>query len=1173
MDIRVTAHFAWSEIFGRKIAARSKCQLDLSRQYSLIYADLGAEDAQGWNVLAELNKAFDIKLPAEYLRVMDAGFFTFSHFGNGAVPPNTSLHKIFPQSPVPLSVSSATEPMTNTAGFWLTVSLDDIKLFGSLIEIGYASPSGDGDKLSLSAVLARGTVAGKAVSDAIYLASLPNIRLFKLFGFEEVEVRYRFKEARQLNVKGKLRVSLFDEKQYLFEGVLNSDEVNRTFSACLKSAEPDQSVTRLFGDQMRGITFQRLVFGIFARYGDNEDQRTFQVQGTVRVGSAQLTGYIYLHNGKPQVASIKVDKALSIGDVFNQCIPGAPWPTSLIDITFKAGSELYYRSAAGSQLARLETFSCPAEGDLPDRQLSASIDYQNGFNIRALFDLTLVKTLEVVGTIQIAEDGVTADISLGKPIDLFIVTIAASRASQPIGGPAFELSTVEKKSSMGFVGSLWFMQEQFGVDVRVKATRNAKGNTQVDGTLTALSNYPPFLPAGTSLGLRYSKDGGFQVTNWPSFEYLTNAIDFIKTLQKLSDQGSAGCGKLVGFAFEKLLQSKFRVSVSFGTQENDEGVTLVLDGSYTLCVAQTSLTAVAIPFPGLVSIPLPNSISFSELGNYIERALAAAAESFVKALVKNREAIAAVIGLTAGKAAASYAATLACQALIDGVAADAVVATAAETLAAATAAEAGAGAAGALVAGAVVAVADFFSGTGTGTGTGTGGTGTGTGTGTATQSPPVDPRVTITNRVVTLTWGGGQGNARYHAQLLDSAATILLNNPDLAGAARQTQFEFGPEWPSGPYTAQVQGVHEQSATRWAAAPFNRLTAPAQPSAQADTTVPAPAYGVQLSWPPIVGASSYELSTRLPGSATDRVQIEPGADQSLPPAAYAFIFEEASPAGDYRFSVTAKGGHASVASPESEPLTLVRPGQPQDFQASSIGSNVALRWRSVAGALRYQALAQKKGAAPLVIELHAREESGVEHANFALPCPSHSPSVYQVQVWALPGADQVNYVAGVPSAVVEVTITPYATASEMATALHALTIEGSACGTQLIAAFPNLTPDTLAIAMAQGGYPAIETSNGLLAVWPDTPPLELATVLALAYPDPLQFAASQRDQGVPGELCAVNLLKAFPQLGVSEMARAMAKAGYPATDTATGLKVAYPAISPVALSTALVLAYQ
>lgn len=280
-----------------------------------------------------------------------------------------------------------------------------------------------------------------------------------------------------------------------------------------------------------------------------------------------------------------------------------------------------------------------------------------------------------------------------------------------------------------------------------------------------------------------------------------------------------------------------------------------------------------------------------------------------------------------------------------------------------------------------------------------------------------------------------------------------------------------------------------------------------------------------------------------GSATDRVQIEPGADQSLPPATYAFIFEEASQRG---LSLQRNGqGWACIRSESRQRAadactSRPAPGLPgQQYRQQCC---VALAFGCWCIAL--PGIGAEERGCPLVIELHAWEESGVEHADFALPCPSHSPSVYQVQVWALPGADQVNYVAGVPSAVVEVTITPYATASEMATALHALTIEGSACGTQLIAAFPNLTPDTLAIAMAQGGYPAIETSNGLLTVWPDTPPLELATVLALAYPDPLQFAASQRDQGVPGELCAVNLLKAFPQLGVSEMARAMAKAGYP-----------------------------
>ncbi|HBK49455.1 MAG TPA: hypothetical protein DDZ74_09085, partial [Pseudomonas sp.] len=672
MDIRITAHFAWSEIFGGMFATQSKCQLDLSRQYSLIYADLGTGLAEGWDVLAVINRAFKTDLPTGHLRVNDAGFFTFSHFGEGSPPPKTYLDSIFPQSPVPSSVSGTTAPMDNTAGFWLTVSLKDIELFGSLIEIGYDSPAGAGDKLSLSAVLSKGTVAGTAVKEAIYSASLPNIRLFKIFGFENVEVRYRFSTARQLAVKGLLRVSLFDQKEYLFQGALISDDVNKTFSACLQSVEPDESVPRLFDGQMRGISFRRLVFGVFAKYGSTDAQRSIQVQGTVQVGSAQLTGYIYLQNGKPQVASVKVDKTLSIGDVFNQCIPGALWPTSLIDITFMAGTELYYRLASDKQPERLETFACPAAGELPSAPLASSIDYQNGFNIRALFELKLVETLEVIGTIQIGKDGVTADIGLGKPINLFIVTIAAAHASEPSGGPAFELSTVEGKSSMGFVGSIWFMQAPFGVDVSVKTIKNAKGNSQIDCALTALSDHSPFLPKGTSLGLRYSKDGGFQVTNWPSFEYLTKAIDFIKTLQELSKEGSPGCGKLVGFAFEKLLQSKFKMSVSFSTQENDKGVNLLLNGTYTLSVADTSLTAVAIPFPEIVSFPLPNTIEFSELGDYIERALASAAESFVRGLLKNREAIAAVIGLTAGKAAASYAATLACQSLIDGAAADAV---------------------------------------------------------------------------------------------------------------------------------------------------------------------------------------------------------------------------------------------------------------------------------------------------------------------------------------------------------------------------------------------------------------------------------------------------------------------------------------------------------------------
>ncbi|MNG92058.1 hypothetical protein D3C79_509770 [compost metagenome] len=307
----------------------------------------------------------------------------------------------------------------------------------------------------------------------------------------------------------------------------------------------------------------------------------------------------------------------------------------------------------------------------------------------------------------------------------------------------------------------------------------------------------------------------------------------------------------------------------------------------------------------------------------------------------------------------------------------------------------------------------------------------------------------------------------------------------------------------------------------------------------------------------------------------------------------------------------------------------------------------LRWRAVAQVFRYQVLAKREGSSLLVIDLQTRDEGGVVHAEFALASLSNTPVVYHLQVQALPGAGQVDYVAGVPSAVVDVTITSYSTAAEMAAALNALHIEGSQCGTRLLAAFPALTPNTLASAMAQGGYAAqdtsqglmavwpktspldlaaalafaysgpvdwarrmfaqgvpatecasqlvqrfksltlsslanalaqggyasLETSKALLAVWPGTPPLELAAALALAYPDPVQFAASQYAQGITGEACAVNLLKAFPQLGAAELASAMAKAGYLVTDTATGLRAAFSDISPAELSTALVSAYR
>jgi hypothetical protein len=177
--------------------------------------------------------------------------------------------------------------------------------------------------------------------------------------------------------------------------------------------------------------------------------------------------------------------------------------------------------------------------------------------------------------------------------------------------------------------------------------------------------------------------------------------------------------------------------------------------------------------------------------------------------------------------------------------------------------------------------------------------------------------------------------------------------------------------------------------------------------------------------------------------------------------------------------------------------------------------------------------------------------------------------------ALPATASSSTLAGPLSSSVSVTVTTYATAAQMAMALFAQKVDGASCGTQLLQAFPTLTLNDMAVAMAQGGYAAADTSKGLLAAWPQTTPAALSLALVLAYPPaqtPAQSAQTLFKQGVTGAACGTQLLKTFPSITLNDMAVAMAQGGYAAADTAKGLIAAWPQTPPAALSAALVLAY-
>src|SRR5690349_17699300 len=168
MQIGVSGIFQFSEIFGGKLNLTTTCNLAFSGSYSLIYAEMTDLD-----VIAVLNEAFDLGLDGQSLIVDSAGFFTFSAGGGGSS--QATLQSIFPNSPVPATVSDTATPVNNTPSFWLTVQLSDTDsdnsndgLFISLVDIGVAS----GSQLSLSATFASGADAGTAIKSADYALAL-----------------------------------------------------------------------------------------------------------------------------------------------------------------------------------------------------------------------------------------------------------------------------------------------------------------------------------------------------------------------------------------------------------------------------------------------------------------------------------------------------------------------------------------------------------------------------------------------------------------------------------------------------------------------------------------------------------------------------------------------------------------------------------------------------------------------------------------------------------------------------------------------------------------------------------------------------------------------------------------------------------------------------------------
>lgn len=115
------------------------------------------------------------------------------------------------------------------------------------------------------------------------------------------------------------------------------------------------------------------------------------------------------------------------------------------------------------------------------------------------------------------------------------------------------------------------------------------------------------------------------------------------------------------------------------------------------------------------------------------------------------------------------------------------------------------------------------------------------------------------------------------------------------------------------------------------------------------------------------------------------------------------------------------------------------------------------------------------------------------------------------------------------------------------------------------AFPSIDYMKVAEAMAQGGYTPVNTAKGLKAAFPALTPPQQVDALKAAYGEqgPEKFARQSASSDKNATVTAQKLMANFPYLDATSLAIALSRGGgYNAQDTAKGLKVAFPNLSPV-----------
>ena len=798
----------------------------------------------------------------------------------GALAASTTalLAQIAPAAPAPLAgLSGQAMAISTGAYFAAQIDFQPTSLFSRFLQIGSTSAP---PSVWLGAVIDSGSPAATT-----FFADLPDVTIAGTIvlthtdAYQGIHLTYTPAQAGSFTLTGQIALTGIFGSGYAFAVVLSVDDNGLTSTV----TQTSQQIANPFG--VPGIVVSGLTLAVAytwavpAANGQPATPQTsaFSIGGNVLLGPAPAQGQpdtrlsctaaLALISGTPAVFYTVLNADFSIGAFIAQCLTGsgANWPSGFIDITFQAGSKIYYYSPAADPAGTLAT--------LDGTTLSA------GFNVDAQITLTLVTQITLHGLLTVLQDpatnaytGVQAGIALDNPVDLLFVQLASATppaAGQPYtGGPVLAFQT-GAQAAFGLSTGINFFGAAF-LAAQVTVSKGADGGTVFAGHLTAAAPLDPFgvLSCGFTYTTHPGSDSDFAIDGWPDFTWVRNLVDFVSAIKQLADASDGSvCGTLADFIVNSAYSSSFSVTPSVSVSGTN--LVFAFTGTYSLTITGASSPFVSLDLPAF-SVPIPSTTTWDNVPEVLAAGVANASAQFAQDLLSQPDKIALFLAMIVGPSAVSVALELACNSLVDG-----AVAAAAEAAADAIAAVGGAAAAGAAAAAAAAIASSLANSGGGGGGGGGGGT---------TVATPNFRSLAYASGAVTGTWDAASGAAGYTFELLYPSGSVLVQHD--YGLTLTGNLAIDPtQLPAGTYQGQVQGTRGQQTSGWATLPLDRLAGPAATLSYAEPSL-------VVSWPAITAADGYvvqffdptgvQVGTDMPVSS-DTLQAQTAVPDPLPGA--------------------------------------------------------------------------------------------------------------------------------------------------------------------------------------------------------------------------------------------------------------------------------------------------